>query len=198
MKKFFRGAGFYLLIFLIIILITFFSCKKSTEELSDLEKLRRNNNRTSYPVNKMDSAQAIQFITKQKIQELLDLSALYSNGNRDTEIDSVIYAQMKGYFSEPDSTKLKPLISQLDSLKVGSAKVGNLKVEKKIVGSDTIELAHFDVEYYDKANKLIGNFNKTAQYQLKKSSNFQKEFKFYFQNFDVEVPKDSTSFGVIK
>ena len=186
------------IIFLIIILITFFSCKKSTEELSDLEKLRRNNNRTSYPVNKMDSAQAIQFITKQKIQELLDLSALYSNGNRDTEIDSVIYAQMKGYFSEPDSTKLKPLISQLDSLKVGSAKVGNLKVEKKIVGSDTIELAHFDVEYYDKANKLIGNFNKTAQYQLKKSSNFQKEFKFYFQNFDVEVPKDSTSVGVIK
>ncbi len=185
------------IIFFVILLITF-SCKKNTEEMSDLEKLRRSNNHASYPVNKMDSAQAIQFITKQKIQELLDLSALYSNGNRDTEIDSVIYAQMKGYFSEPDSTKLKPLISQLDSLKVGSAKVGNLKVEKKIVGSDTIELAHFDVEYYDKGNKLIGNFNKTAQYQLKKSSNFQKEFKFYFQEFDVKSPKDSTSIGITK
>lgn len=185
------------IIFLVLIFIFFFSCKKS-EEMSDLEKLRKSNNRTSYPVNKMDSAQAIQFITKQKIQELLDLSALYSNGNRDTEIDSVIYAQMKGYFSEPDSTKLTSIITQLDSLKVNSAKVGNLKVEKKIVGLDTIELAHFDVEYYDKSNKLIGNFNKTAQYQLKKSSNFQKEFKFYFQDFDVKFPKDSTSVGVTK
>jgi hypothetical protein len=69
----------------------------------------------------MDSAQAISFITKQKIQELFDLSTLYTSGNRDTEIDSVIYAQMKSYFAESDSNQLKPILNQLDSFKVKTA-----------------------------------------------------------------------------
>ena len=81
------------IVFLLIALFfVVFSCKKENTEPSDLEKLRNNNNKISYPVTKMDSAQAISFITKQKIQELLDLSTLYTSGNRDTEIDSVIYA----------------------------------------------------------------------------------------------------------
>ena len=173
------------------------SCKKHAEEISDLDKLRNNTNRKSYPVTKMDSAQAIQYITKQKIQELLDLSTLYSNGNRDTEIDSIIYAQMKGYFASPDSAKLKTVLHQLDSLKVKSAKVGNLNVEKKIIGRDTLDFAKFDVEYFDKENKSLGTFNKTVQYSLKMSPvKFKKEFKFYFDTFDPKLPKDSTSSGV--
>lgn len=176
-----------------------FSCKKNTENVSDLDTLRNSNNRKTYPVNKMDSAQAIQFITKQKIQELLDLSALYSNGNGDTEIDSIIYAQMNGYFLDPDSTKLKPLLDHMDSLKVRSAKVGNLKIEKKIKGKDTLDFAFFDVEYYDKDSRSLGKHQKTAQYYLKPSPiKFKKEFKFYFKNWDAELPKDSTASGVTK
>lgn len=176
-----------------------FSCKKNSEELSDLDKLRTSNNRKSYPVTKMDSVQAIQFITKQKIQELLDLSVLYSNGERDTEIDSIIYSQMNGYFLVPDSLKLKPLLSQLDSLNVKSAKVGNLNIEKKIKGSDTLDFAFFDVEYFDKDRRSLGNHKKTAQYYLKLSPvKFKKEFKFYFENLDAELPKDSTASGVTK
>ena len=60
---------------LLISLIAIFSCKKETTQVSDLETLRNNNNKISYPVTKMDSAQAISFITKQKIQELLDAVA---------------------------------------------------------------------------------------------------------------------------
>ena len=126
---------------LLALVFIVFSCKKEATELSDLEKIRNNNNTVSYPVTKMDSAQAISFITKQKIQELLDLSTLYTSGNRDTEIDSVIYSQMKSYFVEDDSAKLQPILKQLDSFKVKTAKVGNIEVSKKIIGTDTFDFA---------------------------------------------------------
>lgn len=174
------------------------ACKKNGEEISDLDKLRKNN-KGSFPAAKMDSAQAIQFITKQKIQELLDLSTLYANGNQDTEIDSIIYAQMKGYFSKPDSMKLKTIVSELDSLKVKTVKVGDLEVEKKIHGADTLDFARFNVEYFNKSNQSLGSFSKTAQYILKPSPvKFKKEFKFYFVNFDVKSKKDSISVGVMR
>ena len=187
------------LLLIIFTLLFVFSCKKESTEISDLEKIRNNNNKVSYPVTKMDSAQAISFITKQKIQELLDLSTLYTSGNRDTEIDSVIYAQMQSYFTENDSNKLKPILKQLDSFKVKTAKVGNIFVQKEIKGNDTLDFAKFDVEYFDEKDKLIGKFEKNAQYILKPSPvKFKKEFKFYFVDFDLPSPKDSTAVGVTK
>lgn len=192
-----RRNSFLLVLLSFLFLIV--SCKKESSELSDLEKVRKNNNRLSYPVTKMDSAQAISYITKQKIQELLDLSTLYTAGNRDTEIDSVIYAQMRSYFAEGDSNKLKPILKQLDSLKVKAVKVGNIAVSKEIKGNDTLDFAKFNVEYFDGKDRLIGNFQKNAQYMLKLSPvKFKKEFKFYFVEFDVKPPKDSTSVGVTK
>lgn len=185
--------------FLISLLLITFSCNKENKQISDLEIVRNNNNKKSYPVTKMDSAQAITSITKQKIQELFDLSTLYTSGNRDTEIDSVIYAQMKSYFEVKDSNKLKPLLFQLDSLKVKTAKVGDISVSKEIRGNDTLDLAKFYVEYFDFKNRLIGSFEKNAQYVLKPSPvKFVKEFKFYFVEFDSKPKKDSTSVGVTK
>ena len=188
-----------IVILLISLLLITFSCNKESAKRSDLEIVRNNNNKKSYPVTKMDSAQAITSITKQKIQELLDLSTLYTAGNRDTEIDSVIYAQMRSYFVDQDTNKLRPLLLQLDSLKVQTAKVGNISVTKEIRGKDTLDLAKFYVEYFDFKNKLIGSFEKNAQYVLKPSPvKFPKEFKFYFVDFDSKLPKDSTSVGVTK
>ena len=187
------------LLFLIFTSMLVCSCKQDNKQPSDLDIVRNNNNRVTYPVNTMDSAQAISSITKQKIQELFDLSTLYTSGNRDTEIDSVIYAQMRSYFLEQDSAKLTPLIVQLDSLKVKSAKVGNLEVSKKINGKDTLDLARFFVEYFDDNRRLIGKYEKNARYILKTSPvNFKKEFKFYFVEFDTKPVKDSTSVGVTK
>ena len=188
---------------IVLVLVSFFlimfSCKKENKQMTDLEIVRNNNNKKTYSVTKMDSAQAITSITKQKIQELLDLSTLYTSGNRDTEIDSVIYAQMKSYFSENNSNKLGPLLLQLDSLKVQTAKVGNISVTKEIRGNDTLDLAKFYVEYFDFRNKLIGSYEKNAQYVLTPSPvKFVKEFKFYFVDFDSKPPKDSTSVGVTK
>ena len=184
---------------LMTILFVVFSCTKENSEISDLQKVRNNNNEKTYPVTKMDSAQAISFITKQKIQELMDLSTLYTSGNRDTEIDSVIYSQMKSYFAESDSNELKPIIRQLDSFKVKTVKVGNINVSKEIIGSDTLDFAKFEVEYFDSNDKLICKYQKNAQYMLKLSPvKFKKEFRFYFVDFDKKPQKASTSVGVIK
>lgn len=185
---------FSILLFLLVV-----SCKKENTSVSELDTLRKNTNKMSYPVTKMDSVQAISFITKQKIQELFDLSTLYTSGHRDTEIDSVIYAQMNSYFIVQDSQKLNPILRQLDSLKVKTVKVGDIEVRKELTKNDTLDFAKFNVEYYDKDNKLIGNFDKNAQYILKPYPvKFKKEFKFYFVNFDIPPKKDSISVGVTK
>ena len=186
------------LLFLLLLGIT--SCTPDKkEEISDLQIVRNNNNQKSYPTTKMDSAQVISLITKQKIQELFDLSTLYTSGNRDTEIDSVIYAQMRSYFAESDSNKLKPLLKQLDSFKVRTAKVGNVNVKKEIIGNDTLDLAQYSVEYFDQRDNMIGKFDKNAMFMLKLSPvKFKKEFRFYFVDLDFQIPKDSVAVGVIK
>lgn len=183
-----------------ILLLALFSCNNKKTEISDLDKLRNSTNTSTYPAVQMDSAQAINYITKQKVQELLDLSTLYLSGNRNTEIDTLIYSQMQSYFHKPDSVTFKKLFNELDSLKVKNVKVNNLKVYKEYYKKDTLDFARFNVEYFDDKNKSIGTFEKNAQYFLQSTPiKFKKEFKFYFLNFYSEpLKKDSTSVGVTK
>ncbi|WP_241330203.1 hypothetical protein [Chryseobacterium arthrosphaerae] len=181
-----------------ILLVLLAACNKKTE-VSDLDKLRNSNNEKSYPAVQMDSMQAINSITKQKVQELLDLSTLYLSGNRNTEIDTVIYSQMESYFHKPDSLTFKQLIKELDSMKVKSVKVNNLNVYKEFYKKDTLDYAKFNVEYFDSKNKSLGSFEKNAQYILLSTSKLKKEFKFYFLDFySKPLKKDSTSVGVTK
>lgn len=180
----------------IIISLAVISCvKKETEPVSDLQKLRNTNNKTV----QMDSAQAINTITQQKIQEVLDLSTLYLSGSRNTEIDTAIYSQIEKYFQKPDSLTFKNLFKELESLKVKKAMVNNINVYKEINNNDTLNLAKFNVEYFDSKNQSIGVFEKKAQYTLvSKEIQFKKEFKFYFTNFYFSPKKDSTAVGVTK
>ncbi|MDO4763464.1 MAG: hypothetical protein Q4A00_03690 [Flavobacteriaceae bacterium] len=185
--------------FIFSILLAFlilFSCnKKVQEEMSDLDKIRKNN-RKSYPSVKMDSAQAIHKITQQKIQELLDLSVIYAQGNKNTEVDTLIYKQICGYFIQPDSTKISPLLQELDSLKVKNISVKSLDIHQEFTEKDTLNIASFTVEYFGKTRNNLGYFDKTATYILKKSPvKFVKEFKFYFIDFDL---KEKHSSGVNK
>ncbi|WP_346983926.1 hypothetical protein [Chryseobacterium sp. POE27] len=183
-----------------LLLLAFVSCNNKKTEISDLDKLRNSNNTKTYPAVQMDSAQAINFITKQKVQELLDLSTLYLSGNRNTEIDTVIYSQMQSYFHKPDSLTFKNLFHELDSLKVKSVKVNNLEVYKDLQNQDTLDFAKFNVEYFDNKNKSLGTFEKNAQYILVSTPNTKKEFKFFFLNFysNPLLKKDSTSVGVTR
>ncbi|PRB03365.1 hypothetical protein CQ046_10380 [Chryseobacterium sp. MYb7] len=187
-----------LLIFTVLLTL-FIACNNKTSEVSDLDKLRNSNNEKSYPAVQMDSMQAINSITKQKVQELLDLSTLYLSGNRNTEIDTVIYSQMESYFHKPDSLTFKTLLKELDSMKAKTAKVSNLNVYKEFYKKDTLDYAKFNVEYFDNKNKSLGSFEKNAQYILLSTSKLKKEFKFYFLDFySKPLKKDSTSVGVTK
>lgn len=182
-----------------VLLTLFVACNNKKTEVSDLDKLRNSNNAKSYPAVQMDSMQAINTITKQKVQELLDLSTLYLSGNRNTEIDTVIYSQMESYFHKPDSLTFKRLIKELDSMKVKSVKVNNLNVYKEFYKKDTLDYAKFNVEYFDGKNKSLGSFEKNAQYILLSTSKLKKEFKFYFLDFySKPIKNDSTSVGVTK
>ena len=180
-----------------VFLLGLVACKKE-ETLSDIEVLRKGNNLDVYPTTKLDSAQAIASITQQKLQELYDISALYSTGNKNTAIDSLNYNQIQGYFLKKDSSNIKGLLKELDSLKVKNVKVKNLTINTEIKGKDTLDFALYTVEYKDREQRTIGEFNKKSQYKLQKSPiNFKKEFKFYFVEIDVKS-KDSAVSGVNK
>lgn len=182
-----------------VLFLAFVSCNNKKTEVSDMDKLRNSNNVRSYPAVQMDSMQAINSITKQKVQELLDLSTLYLSGKRNTEVDSFIYSQMESYFHKPDSLTFKNLFSELDSLKVKSVKVNSLNVYKEFYKKDTLDYAKFNVEYFDERNKSLGAFQKNAQYILMSTPMIKKEFKFYFLDFySAPLKKDSTSVGVTK
>lgn len=185
-------------LFLFAILMVFASCKKEPA-VSELDTIRNNTNKITYSDAVKDSAEAINSITKQKLQELLDLSALYTSGNRDTEIDSVIYSQMHSYFYKPDSNTLKPLLNELDTFNVANAKVNSLTVMKQIVGEDTLDLAKFKVEYFDEKAKSIGVYDREANYiMIPAPVKFKREFRFYFLKFYTNAVKDSTSSGVTR
>jgi hypothetical protein len=173
------------------------SCKKE-QQISEIDVLRNGNNEDVYSSTKLDSAQAIASITEQKLQELYDISALYSSGNKNTAVDTLNYNQIQGYFLKKDSANVMGLLKELDSLKVKLVKVKNLSINTEINGKDTLDYANYTVEYKDRDQRMIGEFNKKSQYKLLKSPvNFKKEFKFYFVEIDVK-PKDSTSVGVTK
>lgn len=185
----------------ILCFLLIFSCNKKTENKKELDILRTSTNIKTYPVGKMDSIQAIKSITQQKVQELLDLSALYINGNQNTQIDSAMLKQMRGYFYKPDSLTFKTIFDDLKTNNVKYIKVNQLEVSKIIKEKDTIDLAKFNVEYFNKNNKSIGNFSKNAEYILVTPNKMSKEFKFYFLNFyhnNSGEEKDSTSVGNTK
>ncbi len=181
----------------VIFAIALISCKKE-QPLSEIDVLRNGNNEDVYPSAKLDSAQAIASITQQKLQELYDISTLYSSGNKNTAVDTLNYNQIQGYFLKKDSANVKNLLKELDSLKVKNVKVKNLEIKSEIRGKDTLDFANYTVEYKNKEQKLIAEINKKSLYKLQKTAtNSKKEFKFYFVEVDVEE-KDSVSSGVIK
>ena len=92
MKPINKNIVFYL----VIIIMSVISCKKE-QPISEIDLLR-NGNEDVYSSTKLDSAQAITSITQQKLQELYDISALYTSGNRNTAVDTVNYNQIQGYF----------------------------------------------------------------------------------------------------
>lgn len=182
-----------LLLSVVSLFLVLFSCKKTEPITNDLNTLRETGNTKGYPTIQMDSMQAINAITKQKVQEVFDLSLLYLGGNKNTSIDSTIYKQVQNYFYKPDSLTFQNLFNELEAKNVKTAKVHNLTVFKSIIKKDTLDYAKFNVEYFDKGNKSLGSVERNAQYILVLPKKESKEFKFYLLNFYQQPVKDSTS-----
>lgn len=187
-----------ILLAFIIIFLLLVSCNKNNEKtINELQILRESTNSKSYPAIQMDSLQAVNSITKQKIQELIDLSALYLDGNQDTHIDKAIFKQMEEYFYQPDSLTFKNIFEDFRLNNVKSAKVKNLELFEDIQSGDTLNMVKFSVEYFDKNNRYLGDFERKAQYTMTPNKE-NKEFKFYFLTFFQGLEKDSISSGVIR
>lgn len=186
-----------ILLIFIIIFSLLISCNKNNEAVNELQILRESTNSKSYPAIQMDSLQAVNSITKQKVQELIDLSALYLDGNQDIHIDKAIFKQMEEYFYQPDSLTFKNIFEDFKLNNVKSAKVKNLELFEDIKSGDTLNMAKFSVEYFDKSNRYLGDFERKAQYTMTPNKE-NKEFKFYFLTFYEGLEKDSTSLGVIR
>lgn len=183
----------------IFVLLLLLSCHKTETDSLSLDDVRNNTNSSSYPSNKMDSVQAINSITKQKVREVIELSILYQNSNKNTEIDEAVYRQALGYFFKPDSLTLRYLLKDIDTLRVKNANIQDFMVEKRVFKKDTLNFAKFSVEYFDSENQSIGTFEREAQYILLPAEiHFKKEFKFFFLNFYHPILKEKTEEGIIK
>lgn len=181
-----------------LLIVLFTACKKEQENLS-LEQVKYNSNTTSYPSAKMDTLQSINKITRQKVREVLELSILYTSGNKDTEIDAAMYNQILGYFYKPDSATVKSLFTELDSLQVKNSRINSFEVLDRYYKEDTLNYAKFQVEYFNQANQSLGKFDREAQYILVPAEiQFKKEFKFFFLNFYEKPLNDTISVGVTK
>ena len=144
--------------------------------MPDIDKIKNGNNA---PV-KLDSTQALTGITKQKLQELYDISALYTSGNRNTAIDSLNYRQIQGYFIKKDSGNVTNLFKELDSLKVRYVKIKNVEI---IVVNTCFEywlLLHFK---YSK--KQFSDCDQTQKELEKVFKGYQKTGKFYKQENNI-------------
>lgn len=181
---------------LILSVMMVFSCSKKEQPMTMERENYQNTN--TYPQVQMDSSQAIISITKQKLQEVVDLSVLYYQNN-DKEIDSTLYNQMLSYFYEPDSMTLKPFIEELDSLNVTKATIKNIENKELITEKDTLNFVKFKLDYFGGKQEKISEAEHEMQYILVATPiKFKKEFKFYFLNYFPHPIKDSTRLGVTK
>lgn len=182
--------------------LTLWSCKQEPvykgEHNPDMIKNYRND---LTPISKMDSVTSVNFITKQKLTELYELSSLYSVNKNDSVMRNILFPQIKTYFQEKDSTNISTLLKEIDSLKVNFTEISGLDLSKKdSLIPDSIRSVNYWVKYYSKDRKLIDSLPKTANYILKKEpKKFKNEFVFYFENLSApQEVKDTISSGVTK
>jgi hypothetical protein len=163
----------------------------------NLEIIKGYNNKNYYPSGKMDSLQAISYITIQKLQEVYDLSVLAYENKANKDIDTLIFTQLKGYFSKNDTLYAQKIVNTMDSLQVKYVKLELIKSNNSdsLIQSDSIGTVRFNAYYYDKNKKKFIEKERQANYILKKNpEKFKAEFKFYFTyigNFDSVTYKKS-------
>lgn len=175
---------------LICLILVAVACKKEQFFGGEHDpEVIKNYKNQSAPVSKMDSLASINFITKQKLLEVYELSLLYSSNQNDSILRDLLHSQLSGYFLESDSLNIPKMLKEIDSLQAKFIEIKHFEdVESDSVTDDSIRKIDYWVKYYSADKKLIDSLEKTAEFILKKEpKKFKHEFTFYFT--DLSLPK---------
>ena len=176
-----------------------FSCKKDTtyEGEYNPEVIKGYKNDASTVNTKMDSIEAINFISKRKLREFYELSALASSNN-DSVVHDILVSQLRSYFSKDQSADVDSLLSLLNKKNAHFVSIGKFNIiPNDSLTPDTIKRADYALNLFNKDKKLIEVLNRTSVFVLKQEPiQFKREFKFYFKTLNQvndSIQKDTIS-----
>ena len=176
------------------LIFVFFACKKEPvfNGAHDPDVIKNYHNQAT-PVSKMDSLASINFITKQKLTEIYELTSLYASNPGDSILKEILYPQIQSYFFEIDSLNINRLFKEMDSLKVSFVEINDVKLPNDSIISDSVRWVDYGVKYYSSDKKLIDSLRKSAAFILKKEpKKFKNEFIFYFTDLNSPQTKNDT------
>lgn len=180
---------------LICLIFVAIACKKEQffggEHDPEVIKNYRNE---STPVSRMDSIASINFITKQKLLEVYELSLLYASKRHDSILGDLLHSQLAGYFLETDSVNIPKMMKEIDSLQARFVEIKHLgNIESDSLSGDSIRKINYWVKYYSSDKKLIDSVGRTAEFMLKKQpKTFKHEFTFYFTDLNFVQSRNDT------
>lgn len=179
------------------LIFIFFACKKEPtfNGEHDPEVIKNYHNQAT-PASKMDSLASVNFIAKQKLTEVYELSSLYSSNAGDTILKGILFPQLQSYFLEKDSANIPRILNEMDSLKVHFVEINGLDYpEPDSLNMDSVKVVNYSIKYYSSDKKLIDSLRKSAAFILKKEpKKFKHEFIFYFTDLNsAQSVKDTIS-----
>ena len=187
---------------MIISISIVYSCKNDTTYNGDYnpDVIKEYRNESSTLNTKMDSVEAINAISKQKLREFYELSALASSNN-DSVMQDILVTQLRSYFSKDETPEIDSLLVYLRNKNVhiiSIAKFNILKNDSLI--ADTIKRADYTLNLFNKDKNLIESVNRTSIFVLKQEPiKFKREFKFYFKTLNFmndSIQKENIPSGV--
>lgn len=177
------------------LIFVFFACKKEPvfNGEHDPEVIKNYHNEAA-AVSMMDSLASVNFIAKQKLTEIYELSSLYSSNSGDSIMKGILYPQMRGYFLENDSVNIAKILYEMDSLKVHFIEINGLDYpQSDSLDIDSVKVVNYGVRYYSADRKLIDSLRKSAAFILKKEpKKFKHEFIFYFTDLNSDQEANDT------
>ncbi len=177
-----------------------FSCKDDKYKGDyNPETIKGYKNESSTMSNKMDSVEAVNYIAKQKLREVYELSALASN-SRDTVVDGLLREQLLSYFPKKDTTEINALLRDLATKKVKYTSVSKFAIlPQDSLIPDSIKRIAYSINYFNSDKKLIESNKRIGKFVLKQEPiQFKREFKFYFTQLNEQkdsIQNDTISSG---
>ena len=200
MKKIIKLINLFLCMVISICIV--YSCKNDTTYNGDYDPdvIKEYRNEASTLNTKMDSVEAINAISKQKLREFYELSALASSNN-DSVVQDILVTQLRSYFSKEETPEVDSLLVYLRKKNVQIISIAKFNIlQNDSLTADTIKRADYTLNLFNKDKNLIESVNRTSVFVLKQEPiKFKREFKFYFKTLNFindSVQKENISSGV--